>query len=824
MRIISAILKGLLNGGKSVKKGIKLGQRLSKGVEELKSQGKSFVKKLKMVGIILAVLIVLCYTPILIVMESTQMLVDNVSGVINKITSFEKKIENWITGSSDKQKEDFNSETGINPDKIKTYIKTQDESYPRSANVKMDVITDVDGKKSTSKKDYTVDLSMSAEPFKIPYEFLLTADRVADETGDLKNTAIVDSANKYLKPTYQWAYDKYTKDVSDSTKNWTEKTSFVSAKTKKVTTYKYVTRTETHYETQMQTQIRTRTETRMEKRVTVKTVRVIDDTELMLWHYVTVEVVEEVPVQYEVQYEVQVPVQVPVMVSVVDTISETHDEVVPIKDDEKKIDKSQPSTTTITAKYPLPFLTEASNAFKECTYQYKEDVTTEDNPWSNDIVVSSQTNKTVENYTEADGTTGQKTITTVTKQYKKVKRTVVEDVLLNEVTTIKPQGVTSFLDEAGLAESDLQLIHDAMAEIPETSDLTGELQNIIDGRYNSGATGDTGIANPIDLTGNYMNHIIPVFIQWADYWGDKPYGDHNTIGKGGCGPTSMAMVATGLSGNYNSIDLNHDGVLDPFETATWSAQNGYRVSDGTDWSFFPAIAKKIGLNCRNYPEGSNAVYDELKRGNAVIASMYPGHFTTTGHFIVLTGLDANGDVIVNDPNHPNLCGKSFSWEQIIKPEGHGFWAFDNPNLSNINIPNTTKTDFQATAYDLTYESCGKYPNDSGYGVTASGISLKGKDLRDRCIAVDTRIIPLGSKVYIDGSKLPVDMRIQTMPDGTKVNMTGVWTAVDTGGAIKGNIIDLYFGGSDYDPANLQKYKSLITNWGRRNIVLYVPNK
>lgn len=86
-----------------------------------------------------------------------------------------------------------------------------------------------------------------------------------------------------------------------------------------------------------------------------------------------------------------------------------------------------------------------------------------------------------------------------------------------------------------------------------------------------------------------------------------------------------------------------------------------------------------------------------------------------------------------------------------------------------------------TGYDLSVQSCGKTESHPAYGLTASGVRLAGHDLYSaRAIAVDPNVIPLGSKVRIkfDNEKM------------SKYN--GVYTAVDTGGAIKGNRIDLFF--------------------------------
>lgn len=97
----------------------------------------------------------------------------------------------------------------------------------------------------------------------------------------------------------------------------------------------------------------------------------------------------------------------------------------------------------------------------------------------------------------------------------------------------------------------------------------------------------------------------------------------------------------------------------------------------------------------------------------------------------------------------------------------------------------------ATAYDLSYESCGKRPGDRGYGITATGTHAKYGT-----VAVDPSVIPLGSKLYIETS------------DGGYVY--GYATAEDTGGAIKGNKVDLFF----------PTYNECMS-FGRRSVKVYI---
>lgn len=87
-----------------------------------------------------------------------------------------------------------------------------------------------------------------------------------------------------------------------------------------------------------------------------------------------------------------------------------------------------------------------------------------------------------------------------------------------------------------------------------------------------------------------------------------------------------------------------------------------------------------------------------------------------------------------------------------------------------------------TAYDLSEQSCGKSVNEYGYGITATGTNLQGHSVWSaKAIAVDPDFIPLGSKVQISFNN----------PQFKKYD--GVYTAVDTGSAIKGNRIDLFMG-------------------------------
>lgn len=100
-----------------------------------------------------------------------------------------------------------------------------------------------------------------------------------------------------------------------------------------------------------------------------------------------------------------------------------------------------------------------------------------------------------------------------------------------------------------------------------------------------------------------------------------------------------------------------------------------------------------------------------------------------------------------------------------------------------STPTGKKMTVKATAYTAYCNGCS--------GTTATGINLRANpDVK--VIAVDPRVIPLGTKVHVEGY--------------------GYAVAGDTGGAIKGNKVDLFV-----------KSKSQATNWGVRNVTLTILN-
>ena len=160
----------------------------------------------------------------------------------------------------------------------------------------------------------------------------------------------------------------------------------------------------------------------------------------------------------------------------------------------------------------------------------------------------------------------------------------------------------------------------------------------------------------MDVTADMSEKKIPLFIQWDKRWGYRDYGG-NYIGVAGCGPSCVAMVACGLK---------QDSSINPYVVGNYAAEQGlYTYGQGTSWDIMTTGAEHYGLTVYDGSVSAQYIRDNLSDDSPMICSMKPGDFTYTGHFIVLTGIDDNGLVVVNDPNSPKNSAKKWDVDTLV---------------------------------------------------------------------------------------------------------------------------------------------------------------
>lgn len=160
-------------------------------------------------------------------------------------------------------------------------------------------------------------------------------------------------------------------------------------------------------------------------------------------------------------------------------------------------------------------------------------------------------------------------------------------------------------------------------------------------------------AFPISLD-EYKGEAVPLFMQWDKRWGYMKYGS-DMVAMTGCGPVCLAMA-----GFY----WTQDEAFSPDKMVSYAIEEGYCVpGNGTSWTLISEGGVKLGLDVTEIPLDENRINRNLEVGNPIICVMGPGDFTTTGHYIVMTGLE-NGLIRVNDPNSYANSEKLWDYDDI----------------------------------------------------------------------------------------------------------------------------------------------------------------
>lgn len=156
---------------------------------------------------------------------------------------------------------------------------------------------------------------------------------------------------------------------------------------------------------------------------------------------------------------------------------------------------------------------------------------------------------------------------------------------------------------------------------------------------------------------------VTLLKQWDERWGDYPYSS-STLAASGCAPTCFAMIA-----QFYGIRIT------PPEAADFAIINGfYPTSCGTSWDFFAAAGQFFGIPIVQTADPTK-VLSSLYQGIPCIGAHGPGEFTQSDHFIVYAYINADNNVMVNDPKRKDTC-KLYQWDFLVEDNrNNGYVAF-----------------------------------------------------------------------------------------------------------------------------------------------------
>ncbi|WML44912.1 LysM peptidoglycan-binding domain-containing protein [Neobacillus sp. PS3-40] len=220
--------------------------------------------------------------------------------------------------------------------------------------------------------------------------------------------------------------------------------------------------------------------------------------------------------------------------------------------------------------------------------------------------------------------------------------------------------------------------------------------------------------------------------------------------------------------NKLSTDLIHPG-----DVLSISSEKQYLVKDGdTLWD----IAKEYKISIDQLKIWNKLTTDLIKPGLKLV--IYENNSSVEVGTLKPTKVKASKATVSNrsviKPTLPTVKKKNQPVKRITKAK---------PKAAPAQKVSKKVINVKATAYTASCKGCS--------GVTRTGVNLKANP-NAKVISVDPAVIPLGSKVFVEGY--------------------GYATAADTGGSIKGNRIDVFV------PS-----KGKAMNWGSKQIKVTIIN-
>ena len=117
--------------------------------------------------------------------------------------------------------------------------------------------------------------------------------------------------------------------------------------------------------------------------------------------------------------------------------------------------------------------------------------------------------------------------------------------------------------------------------------------------------------------------------------------------------------------------------MTPDAIAKFAQRGGYYEKGyGSSWTLISEGGPELGLEVKELPLVKKKIDTALESGNPVILALGEGDFTSTGHYIVLTGVEEEG-YRVNDPNSRVNSRELWTYEQL-EGQIRNIWAIAVP--------------------------------------------------------------------------------------------------------------------------------------------------
>lgn len=125
-----------------------------------------------------------------------------------------------------------------------------------------------------------------------------------------------------------------------------------------------------------------------------------------------------------------------------------------------------------------------------------------------------------------------------------------------------------------------------------------------------------------------------IYDQCDPQWGNMIYGGSDTICQTGCGPASMAMIITALTGQ----------TVTPADTAKVARDKGIHIPGvGSSWDISPVLSEHWGLTATQLTNDVAQINEALRGGALInVSGAGPSPFADVGHFITIRGVTASG--------------------------------------------------------------------------------------------------------------------------------------------------------------------------------------